>query len=79
MPIAQSQRENPTAFIENTAVFGDLADQPRFVEAYLWALDSLHRDGARATLEAVAERDLMARALMTGEAPARRPGSGGQG
>jgi mannitol 2-dehydrogenase len=32
-------------------VFGDLASQPRFVEAYLWALDSLHRDGARATLE----------------------------
>ena len=44
---------HPTAFIENTAVFGDLADQPRFVEAYLWALDSLHRHGARATLEAL--------------------------
>ena len=40
-------------FIENTAVFGDLASQPRFVEAYRWALDSLHRDGARATLEAL--------------------------
>jgi mannitol 2-dehydrogenase len=45
--------ENPTAFIENTALFGDLAEQPRFVEAYLWALDSLHRHGARATLEAL--------------------------
>ena len=51
VPLARSQHENPTAFIENTAVFGDLASQPRFVEAYLWALDSLHRDGARATLE----------------------------
>ena len=27
--------ENPTAFIENTAVFGDLASSARFVEAYL--------------------------------------------
>ncbi|MBJ8347152.1 mannitol dehydrogenase family protein [Antrihabitans sp. YC2-6] len=51
IPIAESQRENPTAFIENTAVFGNLASEPRFVEAYLWALDSLHRSGARATLE----------------------------
>jgi mannitol 2-dehydrogenase len=53
VPLARSQHENPTAFIENTEVFGDLASQPRFVEAYLWALDSLHRDGARATLETV--------------------------
>ena len=51
VPLARSQRENPTAFIENTEVFGDLASQPRFVEAYLWALDSLHCHGARATLE----------------------------
>jgi mannitol 2-dehydrogenase len=51
VPLAHSQRDNPTAFIENTDVFGDLAQQPRFVEAYLWALESLHRDGARATLE----------------------------
>jgi mannitol 2-dehydrogenase len=51
VPLARSQHQNPTAFIENTDVFGDLASQPRFVEAYLWALDSLHRDGARATLE----------------------------
>jgi mannitol 2-dehydrogenase len=53
VPIAKSQLEHPTAFIENTSVFGDLAEQPRFVEAYLWALDSLHRDGARATLESL--------------------------
>jgi mannitol 2-dehydrogenase len=53
VPIAQSQRENPLAFIENRAVFGDLADEPRFVEAYRWALDYLHRDGARATVEAL--------------------------
>jgi mannitol 2-dehydrogenase len=53
VPLAQSQRQNPTAFIENTTLFGDLAQQPRFVDAYLRALDSLHRDGARATLEAL--------------------------
>jgi mannitol 2-dehydrogenase len=51
VPLARSQHKQPTAFIENTDVFGDLAAQPRFVEAYLWALDSLHREGARATLE----------------------------
>jgi mannitol 2-dehydrogenase len=51
VPLAKSQLDNPTAFIENTALFGDLAQQPRFAEAYLRALDSLHRDGARATVE----------------------------
>lgn len=53
VPLARSQRENPTAFIENTALFGDLAAAPRFVDDYLWALDSLHRHGARATLESL--------------------------
>jgi mannitol 2-dehydrogenase len=53
IPIARSQYENPAAFIEIAAVFGDLAHQPRFVQAYSWALDSLHRKGARATLEAL--------------------------
>jgi mannitol 2-dehydrogenase len=57
VPLARSQHEKPTAFIENRAVFGDLADQPRFVEAYLWALDSLHREGARATLETLLRKD----------------------
>lgn len=53
VPIARSQREHPTAFIENTEVFGDLASSQRFVDEYLWALDSLHRHGARATLESL--------------------------
>jgi mannitol 2-dehydrogenase len=57
VPLAKSQRENPTAFIENTEVFGDLASDPRFVEAYTWALDSLHRDGARATLQTLLRKD----------------------
>lgn len=57
VPLAKKQREHPTAFIENTDVFGDLATHERFVEAYVWALDSLHRDGARATLEALMRKE----------------------
>ncbi|BAH50753.1 mannitol dehydrogenase family protein [Rhodococcus opacus] len=56
VPIARSQHENRTAFIENQSVFGDLAENPRFVTAYLWALDSLHEIGARKTLEALREK-----------------------
>ena len=51
VPVARAQRRHPTAFIENTALFEDLAQVPRFVEAYGWALDSLHFRGARATLD----------------------------
>jgi mannitol 2-dehydrogenase len=54
--IARSQRDDPTAFLQNRSVFGDLVDQPKFVEAYLWALESLHRDGAHATLEALVKQ-----------------------
>ncbi|OBF98332.1 mannitol dehydrogenase [Mycobacterium sp. 852002-51152_SCH6134967] len=53
VPLARTQRDNPTAFIESTDLFGDLASDQRFVDAYVWALNSLHRDGARATLEAL--------------------------
>jgi mannitol 2-dehydrogenase len=56
IPIARSQHDNATAFLENRSVFGDLVDNPRFVEAYLWALESLHRDGAYATLEALVKQ-----------------------
>jgi mannitol 2-dehydrogenase len=57
IPIARSQRNNPTAFLENRPVLGDLVDESRFVEPYLWTLDSLHRYGARATLEALLKAD----------------------
>jgi len=57
VPLAKSQRENPTAFIENAEVFGDVASDSRFVDAYVWALDSLHRDGARATLQTLLRKD----------------------
>ncbi|MEH3140281.1 MAG: mannitol dehydrogenase family protein [Mycobacterium kyogaense] len=56
-PLAKAQRDNPTSFVENTALFGDLAQQPRFVEAYRESLASLHEHGARATLEALISGD----------------------
>ena len=52
--IAKTQREDPLAFVANRELFGDLVDEPGFTEPYLATLDSLHRDGARATLEALA-------------------------
>ncbi len=48
VPIARGQLTHPTAFIENAEVFGDLAQNHRFVDAYTWALNALHSDGARA-------------------------------
>jgi len=50
MAIAAHNRDNPTAFIENRELFGDLADQPRFVAAYREALASLHSAGALETV-----------------------------
>jgi mannitol 2-dehydrogenase len=46
VPLAKSQRENPTTFIENTEVSGDLASDPRFVEAYARATETLLRKDA---------------------------------
>ncbi|OBH51729.1 mannitol dehydrogenase family protein [Mycobacterium sp. E2479] len=53
VPIARTQRDDPVAFLANRSIFGDLVDHERFRESYLWALDSLHRNGARATLRAL--------------------------
>ena len=52
VPLARTQREEPLAFLSDREVFGDLVEQPRFVEAYREALASLHARGARATVEA---------------------------
>lgn len=46
--------EDPLAFVRDPDLFGDLVEQPRFVEAYLAAADSLHRQGAAATVAALA-------------------------
>lgn len=51
---ARAQREHPTAFIENRDLFGDLADDRRFVEPYVRALGSLHANGARVTVQELA-------------------------
>lgn len=51
VPLALEQKEDPTTFISNRAVFGDLIDNERFVAEYTKALISLHEHGARATLE----------------------------
>lgn len=56
MTLAADNRTRPAAFIENRRLFGDLADDERFREAYLGVLASLHAKGARATLEALAGR-----------------------
>ena len=48
--LANAQRADPTVFIRNTLLFGDLAEQPRFVDAYLETLRSLHERGSAATL-----------------------------
>ena len=49
--LAKRQREDPLAFISNRELFGDLAEQRRFVEPYLATLHSLHERGARKTLQ----------------------------
>ena len=46
-------REDPLAFVRDRDLFGDLADDQRFTEAYLSALASLHERGARDTLAAL--------------------------
>ncbi len=51
IPIARSQRSDALAFLANRSVFGNLIEEPRFVEPYVWTLGSLHSYGARATVE----------------------------
>ena len=56
LALAARQREEPLAFIANRELFGDLSEDERFTGPYLWALQSLHEHGARATLTALVER-----------------------
>jgi mannitol 2-dehydrogenase len=48
---ARRQREEPLAFLRDRQLFGDLAENESFAEAYRSALASLHREGARATVQ----------------------------
>ena len=52
----RNQTRDPTAFIADRTLFGDLVDDEAFVAEYTATLASLHEKGARATLE-----DLVAR------------------
>jgi mannitol 2-dehydrogenase len=47
---ASAQHADPLAFVRNPDLFGDLAENERFAEAYLRALESLHTRGAAATV-----------------------------
>ncbi|WP_030172885.1 MULTISPECIES: mannitol dehydrogenase family protein [Actinomycetes] len=51
VPLAVRSRNEPLAFVQNRELFGDLADENRFVRPYLWTLESLRRNGARETLQ----------------------------
>jgi len=48
-----TEKAKQGTFIQNRDLFGDLADNERFVAAYTSTLASLHSVGARATLEAL--------------------------
>jgi mannitol 2-dehydrogenase len=48
---AQRYEEDPLVFVRDPELFGSLVDEPRFVQAYLSAQESLHTVGSRATLE----------------------------
>ncbi|CAM6082965.1 unnamed protein product [Calypogeia fissa] len=50
---AKTQGEHPLAFIENEALFGDLAKHPEFAIPYGETLAVLKRDGAQAALKAL--------------------------
>ena len=52
---AHRQHREPLAFLTNRELFGDLADQERFVGPYQQALASLHERGSRGTLQAILE------------------------
>jgi mannitol 2-dehydrogenase len=51
--LAARQRDLPTAFLTNRALFGELAENLRFTADYVWVLKSLHELGAKRTLEAL--------------------------
>jgi mannitol 2-dehydrogenase len=53
VPIAKSQRENPLAFIQNEAIFGDLAKNEVFAAEYLRTLSSIFEFGAHKTVSAL--------------------------
>ena len=55
MANAARQRDEPTAFLTEPSLFGDLVNDAGFVDDYLDALASLHAVGARATVARISE------------------------
>ncbi len=53
---AAADTSDPLAFVRDTTLFGDLAEHAAFTEPYLSALESLHEDGAYATVQALEQR-----------------------
>src|SRR5215213_5956463 len=51
---ARRQRDDPNAFLEDRELFDGLPDDERFMQSYREALASLHANGARATIAALA-------------------------
>jgi len=54
MEAARRQRLDPTAFIADRGVFGDLSNDERFRSLYVASLATLHEHGARVLLEQLA-------------------------
>lgn len=55
MASATDQGGDPLAFVRDERLFGDIAGQPEFADAYLRALESFHKVGARRTYELINE------------------------
>jgi mannitol 2-dehydrogenase len=53
--IAAQQKDHPLAFIENQALFGDLAKNEVFADAFRRSLDQFHELGAHRTVELLNE------------------------
>jgi len=51
IPAALAARDEPSAFLRLRDIFGDLAEAPQFRSRFETALDSLWREGTRATLQ----------------------------
>jgi mannitol 2-dehydrogenase len=55
MASAQQQLRDPLAFVRSERLFGDICEHPAFADAYVQALESFHRSGARRTYELINE------------------------
>ncbi len=73
MAAAARSRSEPLAFVDQRAVFGELVDDSRFVEAYRVTLAGLRQHGARASLQDLMARLQSASATAQEVSPTRSP------